>query len=526
MSFKIGKLILKNTSDLIITGPLTIDVKRLILANVALAGVQAPLTVDMHCKNWTSCLVSLTKEAMITIQDVLLQSQRQSIRSKESLQFIVKPQENMLVLQEENPYISYQIPLEKFAFEGKFEGADGNISIDAASMIVSGAFADEAAESSRLSVNAQNLSYEATGVLMKNANVSLGNVFQNSAHIQIDAEEAKLVGMPFLSNPFKLNLNMVGPQAAIRLDFKDAPIAVQMDGQLSLAQKAFAGQIRTNVIDLGKLTIPPQELFAGIPSSVKELSGSAVVYGQLKWMGAHSVGGPLNIGLKDVSFSTEETKVSGVNTVLTLDALQPLLVKQNQHVYVERINGLLPFQDIDILFQADNQNMRINQVSLLAAGVPVSLPASVVALKNANMLVYLKNDKPIDAKAFAQGINLPDLEVSSGTANLSIPLELQNGVLSIPSVTLKMQSVLVERQSDEYENVFGTANHYYIRTGQIIMDENNVMQLALNGRLLPSKQTKDVQENNVTLPSDVFKEVALKGVPKDIQKRQHILFGE
>ena len=84
----------------------------------------------------------------------------------------------------------------------------------------------------------------------------------------------------------------------------------------------------------------------------------------------------------------------------------------------------------------------------------------------------------------------------------------------------------MQRKSDEYRDVFETSDNYYLRTGQIIMDKNKVLQLAFNGRLLPSKKAKDVQENDVALPDDVFKAVSPKGVPQDIEKRQHVLFGD
>lgn len=526
VSFKISNLTLENTSDLKITGPTVVNAKQLVLTNAGITGMQVPLNADIICKDWARCFVSLKDPAIVTIQDMWLQYQRQTIHSKDTIQFSLLPQERAFVVQEENPYIGYQLPIKNFTFDGVVEGSNTKLFIEADSLTVSGALADESAEASRFSVDAKGMTYEAADISMKKANVVASNLLQNSSNVQIQADEMQLTSVPLLSHPFSLNMNMVGSKAAARLNFKDNPISIQLDGQLSLAQRSFVGQIRTNVIDLEQLTVPLQTLFPEVPASFTGFSGSVMAYGQLKWVGPHSIGGPLNLGLKDVSFTSDNTKVSGVNTVLTLDSIQPLVAKKNQHVYISSIDGLLPFQDIDILLQADNQNWRVNQCSVIAAGIPLSLPPSVIAQKNANMLIYLKNDRPIDMKQLQNSLNVPGLEISSGTANLAVPIEIQNNKLTIPNATLKAQGVLVQRKSDDYSAVFETSDNYYIRTGQIIMDKNKVLQLAFNGRLLPSKKAKDVQENDVALPDDVFKAVSPKGVPQDIQKRQHVLFGD
>ena len=168
--------------------------------------------------------------------------------------------------------------------------------------------------------------------------------------------------------------------------------------------------------------------------------------------------------------------------------------------------------------------MRLNKLSVLGSGIPLNLPAAVIPTKNANALLYLKNDQPIQPKDFQKGFNLDGLEITAGTANLSIPLELQNGIFGISNITLKMQNVLAQRQANVYSDVFGTSDNYFIRTGQITMDKNNVLQLVFNGRLLPSRTQKDVQFNNVQMPDDLFKILSSHDVPKDITLRLNTLF--
>ncbi len=524
LTFNVSSFSLSNTNEIHITGPLTVSSKRFNASNFGLSNLSTALNVNMHCQNWDQCRISLKDKSVVTVQDAWFQNQRQLIQSKDGFQFTLQPQEEALVLREENPYILFQLPIESFAFEGNVEGASQGISLQTNSVTLSGAVADTNTDASRLAISAQNLSYQATGIALKNATFSTDNLLSKTSNVQLQSDSVQLSDLPLFSHPFRLNMSMLGNKATARLDFQDTPISMKLDGQLSLSQKAFAGQVQVFPFNLSELSVPLYELWPSISPAIKNVTGQMIANGQVTWLGSHNITGPLNIGFKDVSFDVDNTRISGLNTVLTLDALRPSVTKNNQHMFIHKVSGLIPFQDLDVVFQLDGQNLRLHQFSVLGAGIPLSLPASVIPTKNANALLYLKNDHPIQPKDFKKGINLNGLDITAGTANLSIPLELQNGVFSVPNITLKMQNVLAQRSGNVYNNVFGTSDNYFIRSGQVIMDRNNVLQLVFNGRLLPSKSPKDVQFNSVPTPNGLFKELPTHDLPQDIVRRLTVLF--
>ena len=525
LTFDISKLALPNKNAIHITGPLTISSKQFNMQNFGLIGMSAPLNVDIKCQDWAQCIFSLKEKAFVTVQDAWIQSQRQTLHTQESLQFTLLPQEEAFILREKNPYISFTLPIQTLDVKGVVEGLDQKLSLRTSSAVLSGDVADTSTDASRLALKANELFYQSPAMVIENATLNAENLLSHTSNLQMQSNSVQLANLPLFSHPFNLDLTMLGNKSTAKLTFHDTPITMQLDGQLSLSQKAFAGQVRINPFNLEELSIPLHDLWPSVPTSLRNITGQIAVIGQVTWLGAHNISGPLSVGFKDISFDLNDAKVSGLNTVLMLETLQPLVTKPNQHLYVRTINDLIPFQGLDTVFQLDGQNLRLNQLSTSVSGILLNLPASVIAVKNPNALLYLKNDQPIQAKDFPKSFHIEGIGVASGTANLSVPLAIQNGIVSIPNITLKMQNTLIQNKNgDEYEDIFNESDSYFIRSGQITLDRDNLLQLVFNGRLLPSKTPKDVQFNDVQVPDDLFKTLPDQELPKDINMRLNVLF--
>ena len=524
LAFDILHLTLSNTGDIYTSGPLTITSKQLNLSDFGVTGLHAPLNADVHCRGLSYCTVALKENASITIQNLWAQYQRERYHTTETLVFTLEPQEEAFVMREQNPYILFQLPIQNLALEAAIDESEQKLIIEGSRVFLTGALADDTSDASRLSIDAKNLLYKTPALSFENAELKVDNLLQNTSNVQMNARNVQLPSIPLLANPFHLNLVMVGLQTNAQINFDSLPFNIQLNGKFSIPHRAFVGQIRIPPFDLLKLTVPVQSLWPAIPASFRNFSGQVAIAGQLKWGSAHSISGPLNIGLRDVSFDTDNASISGLNTVLTLNSLQPFITQANQHIHVQSIKGLIPFQNLDILFQQDAQNLRLNQVSVMGAGVPLSLPPSVISTKNPNVLVYLKNNQPITPEQFHRAGEIKNIDITAGIANLSVPLEIQNNIVKIPNVTLKMQNVLLQRQTKDYENIFDSSDNYFIRSGQIIMDSNRVLQLVLNGRLLPERVEKDVQLNDIKLPETFFNALPQRVVPQDIQRRLETLF--
>ena len=526
LAFNIDKVNLSNIHEILITGPLSITSKQFTLTGLEWSGLSAKLNSDISCKDFFYCTINLKEPASVAIQELWLQYQKQGFQSTDAVQFSIEPQEKLLVIQEKDPQIQFSLPLKDLAIEGQDDATQQDFSLKASKVFFSGALSDEVSNTSagQVSLDAQNLSYKTPAISFEKGTLKVGNLLQDGTNIQMMAQNVKLNNLPLFSNPFDLNLTTVGKQTSSRLAFKDTPISLGLEGQLSLTQKTFTGKIHIPAFDLKDLTTPLQTLWPSLPSTLKNLSGKVSALGQVSWLGTYNITGPLTVGLKDVSFDTATTSVKGINTVLTLETIQPFTTKQNQHLYIQEISGLIPFKNADILFQLDSQNLRLSKLSVLGAGIPLTLPASAIATRNSNTITYLKNEKPINAEQINATMKTAGFSVTSGTANVSVPLELQNGAWLVPSTTVKLQNTLLQRTSASHADIFGNSEKYFIRSGQVILDKDKILQVVLNGRLLPSKAQKDVQLNHIKMPDDVFIADPKTKIPGDIQKRLNVLF--
>ncbi len=487
--------------------------------------LSAPLKMDLVCENGFNCVGDVKQEANITIKDVGFVYENEWLVNTEIVQLKLMPQEKALILKEGNPWLSFSLPINNLIYEGKTLNTENKINVEVADLTISGDIFEGIEKASRLSVLAKELKFNSPNLLFEKGEIKANNLLDQTASFTMFAQEVRLPDLPLLSHPFELSLTMLGQQSEAKMAFNGTPISLIIQGYFKPQQKTFEGQIKIPPFNLSELTVSPTQLWPDIPSSVRNLSGKMAVYGKINWSSAHNIQGPLYIGLKDVSFDTRGVTVSGVNSVLTVDSLLPFVIQKDQHLTIQSIDGVIPFQDIDMFVQFKNDTIRINNMSLVGGGIPLSVPATVIPTKGANLLVYMKNIDPMTPEQFERAVKLNGLKPTAGTANISIPLSIQENKLSIPNITLKMQNVLLKRDGEGYNDIFGKEDNYFIRNGQIILDNNRIMQLVLNGRLLPSRTTKDVQLNKVELPASIFRPLSKQPLPKDIQQRQNALFG-
>lgn len=525
MTFDIDRLSIKD-GVVRTQGPLSVYFKQFYATDFVVKDLKAPLDAEIVCQNWSQCEVHFRKASKVTIQDLQFFYQRRNIYNVEPVQFVLNPQENAIFIADRNPYLTFNMPMKDLVFEGRTEELKSTVSVNAKDVVISGFVMDSEAEGSQLALAIKGLGYKDSDFAFKDASLHIDNILQDAPKVQLSAQDMTVASVPLLSHPFNVSLNTLGGNSVASLKFKDMPLSVQLDGKFSFAQRTFTGNVFIPPFELKELNSPVQSFWAGIPDSLSNFSGQVAAKGKLTWLGNYNVAGPLYVGLKDVSFDVAGTPISGVNTIVLVETLAPFTTKKSQHVVINSIENIIPFRNLDAIFQVDNQNLRVSKLSVLGGGIPLVLPPSVIATKNANALIALKNESPIDSKQFQNAMNLYGIDVRSGSASVSIPIEIKNDQVRIQNAVMKMQSVLLDRQNKQYENIFGTSSSYFIRSGQVIMDQNKILQLAFNGRILPSKAQKDIQLNRVVLPDSFFKPIAPKDVPQDIERNLNALFGE
>ncbi len=506
-------------------GTLAVDIKKLTTTWLTLNNMQANLPGELTCETWEECHFRLDKQAPVSVKKASLEYKKIPVQSRETIRFTLLPSENLFTIKKQNPYLLFDANTEEMKISGTVDGAKP-ITLKGGTIRLKGAFVDTDVDKSQLQIKAQNISFRGAQLLFEKTDVEIENMLQQTTKSQMLAQKVQVSDLPLLNQPFSLSLNMVGDRAVAKIQLINDPIDILMEGQFLPLQKTFIGKMVMPSVDLSSLKTPIHELWPFLPQTLTQISGKITALGQIAWRGGQNIGGPLNVGLQDVSFTTKSGDVSNLNAALTFTSLVPPSTAPNQHLYIQALSNFIPFHNLDMIFQLDNQSIRVNQLSIVGGGIPLSAAPAIIPLKGANTILYLKNRAPITENLFNRAVNLPDITVNSGTANLTLPIEVQNDTYYIPSLTLKLTNAAIAHGPTPYPDLFGNEPEYFVRSGQIILSWDNTVQITFNGRQMPSKKAKDVQLNNIQLPENFFNTITHTTVPKDIQTNLNKLFGE
>ena len=479
---------------------------------------------DLSCPNWYACTFNLKEPASVTVQESRFNYRGKAVHGTVENSFIMQPSENALYLSFYDPYLKLNWKLDNVNFSGYLEAEDDTVTVQAVHADVIGYFSDAQNDASRLGVSAKGVNLTSNKLQFVDGDVSISDVLSSTREVQMMAHQVKFAPLPLLTVPFDVKLAMVGAQSAIRLQPVGTDLIVALDGQFLPFQSTFSGTIKIPAFDLAKTKIPLNGISPILTSNISNLSGQMAVSGRLVWKGQNSLEGPLTIAAKDVSFDWEKTPVKNLNTVLEVTSLIPFATESSQHAFIGEIDALVPFLSTNATFQFENQTFRLTGLTSFVGGVEVNMPASMVPLRNPNVLLFLKNTRPIDLTKLYAAMNLPQVSVFQGSASVSIPLEIQESRIAVPSVTLKVENTTLKNSQNSWPSVFDGESNYMIRTGQIVMNKNREMQVTLDGRLYPSRAKKAVEFKKVIVPEDILKKGQVGQPPKSILNAQKPFF--
>ena len=481
---------------------------------------------DLSCPNWYTCTFNLTEPASVTIQESRFTYRGKVAHGTVENSFTLQPSENTLYLSFYDPYLKLNWKLNDVNFSGYLETEDDTVSIQATSADIIGYFSDAQNDASRLGISAKGLNLTTDKLQFVDANMSISDILSSTREVQMSASQVKFAPLPLLTVPFNVKLAMVGSQSSIRIQPVDTNLIIALDGQFLPMQSTFSGTIKIPTFDLEQVKIPLAGISPILTSNISNLSGQIAVSGRLVWKGQNSLEGPFVIAAKDVSFDWAKTPVRNLNTVLDVASLVPFATGSNQHAFIGEIDALVPFLSTNATFQFENQTFRLMGLTSSVGGIEVNMPASMIPMRNPNVLLFLKNTKPIDLTKLHAAMNLPQTSVFQGSASMSIPLEIQESKIAIPSITLKVENTTLKNDQNSWPSVFEGESNYMIRSGQIVMNKNREMQVTLDGRLYPSRTKKAVELKKVMVPEDILKPGTPGQPPKSILNAQKPFFAQ
>ena len=524
MSMDFSYLTFSSKEPLRTSGTITIRSTQFNLNGISFTSLHQPMDADIICHTWKECTFNLKKETTVKLSNFQLEYNQQKFKAADALHFTIPATNDLCLMDAEKSDFSltFNVPLTDVIFESDDETSSVPVDLTSKSFQLTGVWADEP----RLTIQAQGLNYTSDTASLKQGILNIADLLQDTTPITLQAQEMLLFDTPVLSQPFQLNFKMVGTQAAAQLKFKSLPFLANLEGQFSLQKHTFVGQINVAPFDLKNISIPLNTLWPNIPNSIQNASGKVAIRGQLSWNNGRAVGTPLYLGLKDVSFNLGNTKIQGLNTVITMESLSPLTTKSNQHLFIKQVNALVPFTNLDMQFQLEDQSVKINQLLAFIGNMSVGLPPSAITPKNGVLTLDLKNNQNINLSSAQESVQLEGIQVNSGTASIAIPVNISANAVAIPNITMRLQDTQLTRKGTEFQDIFGTESGYFVRNGLITLNENRTVQLTWTGRLLPSKKTKEIQLNNLIVPAHFIKAASSGETPADIQNRQKFLFSE
>ena len=280
-------------------------------------------------------------------------------------------------------------------------------------------------------------------------------------------------------------------------------------------------------VDLKNLRFDLSELSSVFPKSLSGLSGQVAAAGQLHFAGVANIAGPLYLGFQNVSFKAKDTLVGPVNGVIALQSLVPLVSAPNQNLFIGKINTLVPLTNINASFQLENQAVRLLGMTAGLGSETLSLSPALIPYRKPNALLYLKTDKEFDIAKMTPFLNLTGMTPVGGTGSLAIPVDVSEKGINPSSATLKVNNVTL-RQNAGKKDVIGLFKQgndaYMIRNGQLVLDKDNLLQVDLDGWLMPMRKREAFTQNDIQLDKPLFKAGKETPVPAKIQDRQKLLF--
>ena len=506
--------------------PLKVKMRSFKLPRFDLANLTATLNGTLTCDHF-NCSYQVSSISPVFVKEIGAMYEGETIKSTGEFNFSLIPN-NKISFSYKNGSLAYDVKVQNVLFSGYRNMASVPVSLSVGTAEIEGAYyANGNPQHMRVHANKMNIS--TPEVSMTNASFKRDDLFNDASKISWVVEQVEILQNDILKTPFKLSLEKTGKgletQANIIID---EVINLSFAGMSRLLTGEFGGNLYIKEFDLSKLKMPLNDISSLFANGLTQLSGKVALVGRIYLKNSKQISGPMFVSLKDVGFTKGDIKVSGLNTVLSLQTLVPLVSAANQSVFIRDISGVLPIQNVVADIKLDNQFLRLSSAQIALAGMNLTADAGVFPLKANSFLINFKNSA-IDLADMAPYINIAGAKVS-GKGSMSVPLEIKDGKILIKDGEFKVLNAnLSLKEADKsLKTYFENASSYTIRSGSIFMDseasDNTIsLGLSLDGRLQPISKMKNIRQQLNQKITDLIKPMPQQAVPADIIRRQEIV---
>jgi len=236
---------------------------------------------------------------------------------------------------------------------------------------------------------------------------------------------------------------------------------VRLSLQHDLRRGTGNARLRNVTIAFAPAGLQPKDLAAGLAVAT-EVSGILDAGGQMQW-GAGDVAGVGQIQIADMAFATEDAKIEGLRLNLLVTDLSPLQTTPGQLLTIERVDSVVPMQDLEVRFSISAPeddpflpSLTIEKAEIGLLGGRVAMEPLVLAPgDDMDKLDVALRPRDFDLAELLQMVAVDGLS-GSGRISGRIPVSLSAAGVTIDEAVLSATGDgLIRYQSEQASQVLG-----------------------------------------------------------------------
>ncbi|MBR6232139.1 MAG: hypothetical protein IKQ99_03465, partial [Alphaproteobacteria bacterium] len=327
------------------TAPLQVKINRLIYNSALLEGVNSDLKGQLKCSlKEGECNYTLEEQVKTFYSKITVKYKGQNVEINEAGSLLFRPTQNTFFFKLADSEVALNWNLSEVNLAGFYNTPTNFLNLKTDSLQMVGHFWDDFQRNS-LDINVREASYKTPFLEMEGINLQAENLMDETSPVSFSARNIQ-TSSTLLTQPVSVNLTYTNRQIKADISVDNSDVKLTAEGVFKPFQKVFVGQFRLPPVDLAELPFMLSELSPLFSKKITNLSGKVMAMGQLNFSGSTNIGGPLYIGLKDVSFNFDGTEIQKVNSVIALQSLAPLVSAPKQTISIGTIKSQVPLTNI------------------------------------------------------------------------------------------------------------------------------------------------------------------------------------
>lgn len=508
------------------TKPIQLVVQSFQKDDFSITGASARLLGTLKCQNF-ACSYQLKAPSVVNASQTQFMLNRNMIQTDQGLSFVLMPIKKKDIFAFKNGQIKLDFVMQRMRLLGFKNVRANRISFRPELILVDGTFNMNAPQR-RLAIEIEGLDYSAPEYSVKGGILQINDLFADAPQMKFSAKAFELKETDLIKRPFELVLNHANQRTVAEVGLENGVIKASFAGTVHFATGEVNGSVFVPTFDLGQIKTPLSDISSLFAPSVRQPSGQVAVLGSFNWLNSRQITGPLYVSLRDFGVQIGNTTVSGLNTVITLSSLEPLVSQGVQQVFIQEMKGILPLKNISLTYQLDNQFFYLTSFSGYLGNAELVADSALIPHRASSSTLVLRNSN-VDMASFADYLSFPVR--LSGKANLSLPIELKHQQVDIKNGELRFMNALIAQEKDAHphlSDLLENQDSYVARNGlmllnstpdslqteiQVILDEKDT---GLNAGKGSFRKTYEYNLN------DLIKNLPTDPVPVEISRKQEL----